>query len=67
MPVAGGTDLRPNLKHRLFTPADVGSLNGLGAMRGIKTVEGPGAGTGIASAPNSASRATASGTVRGRW
>ena len=35
MPIAGGTDLMPNMKHRLFTPAHVVSLNGIGAMRGI--------------------------------
>ncbi len=35
MPIAGGTDLMPNMKHRLFTPGHVVSLNGIGAMRGI--------------------------------
>ena len=36
MPIAGGTDLMPNMKHRLFTPAHVVSLNGIDAMRGIE-------------------------------
>ena len=35
MPIAGGTDLVPNMKHRLFTPAHVVSLNGIGSMSGI--------------------------------
>ncbi len=35
MPVAGGTDLMPNMKHRLFTPGHVVSLNGIDHMRGI--------------------------------
>ena len=35
MPIAGGTDLMPNMKHRLFTPGHVVSLNGIDAMRGI--------------------------------
>ena len=38
MPIAGGTDLMPNMKHRLFTPAHVVSLNAIGAMRGIEVV-----------------------------
>lgn len=38
MPIAGGTDLMPNMKHRLFTPAHVVSLNGIEAMRGIGVV-----------------------------
>ena len=37
MPIAGGTDLMPNMKHRLFTPGHVVSLNGIGSMRGIGT------------------------------
>ena len=35
LPIAGGTDLMPNMKHRLFTPAHVVSLNRIEAMRGI--------------------------------
>ena len=44
MPIAGGTDLMPNMKHRLFTPAHVVSLNGIEAMRGIGVVQGGGTG-----------------------
>ena len=40
LPIAGGTDLVPNMKHRLFTPAHVVSLNGIDAMRGIGIVNG---------------------------
>lgn len=40
LPIAGGTDLMPNMKHRLFTPAHVVSLNGIAAMRGVGTVNG---------------------------
>ena len=35
MPMAGGTDLMPNMKHRLFTPAHVVSLNRIATMRGV--------------------------------
>lgn len=42
LPIAGGTDLMPNMKHRLFTPAHVVSLNGIAAMRGIGTMKGAG-------------------------
>jgi 4-hydroxybenzoyl-CoA reductase subunit beta len=35
MPIAGGTDLMPNMKHRLFTPGHVVSLRAVAAMRGI--------------------------------
>jgi len=45
MPIAGGTDLMPNMKHRLFTPAHVVSLRGIRAMRGIEVVAGGGAGS----------------------
>ena len=37
MPIAGGTDLMPNMKHRLFTPGHVVSVNGIASMRGIGT------------------------------
>lgn len=46
MPIAGGTDLMPNMKHRLFTPAHVVSLNGIAAMKGIGFVDGDGEGDG---------------------
>ena len=52
MPIAGGTDLMPNMKHRLFTPAHVVSLNGIEDMRGIQVVPGGGpAGDGLAGGP----------------
>jgi 4-hydroxybenzoyl-CoA reductase subunit beta len=35
LPIAGGTDLMPNMKHRLFTPGHVVSLKGVGELRGI--------------------------------
>jgi len=35
MPIAGGTDLVPNMKHRLFTPGHLVSLRRIAAMRGI--------------------------------
>jgi len=54
LPIAGGTDLMPNMKHRLFTPAHVVSLNGIAAMRGIGTVAGTA--TGSASDNGSAPR-----------
>jgi 4-hydroxybenzoyl-CoA reductase subunit beta len=38
MPIAGGTDLVPNMKHRLFTPNHLVALNGVAELHGI----GPG-------------------------
>jgi 4-hydroxybenzoyl-CoA reductase subunit beta len=35
MPIAGGTDLVPNMKHRLFTPGHLVSLRGIPEMQGI--------------------------------
>jgi len=35
MPIAGGTDLVPNMKHRLFTPGHLVSLGRIEEMRGI--------------------------------
>jgi 4-hydroxybenzoyl-CoA reductase subunit beta len=40
MYVAGGTDLVPNMKHRLFEPEHVIALKGIGELRGV--VEGDG-------------------------
>jgi 4-hydroxybenzoyl-CoA reductase subunit beta len=41
MPIAGGTDLVPNMKHKLFTPGHLVSLRGIEEMRGIREdVEG---------------------------
>jgi 4-hydroxybenzoyl-CoA reductase subunit beta len=35
MPMAGGTDLMPNMKHRLFTPGHVVSLKAVAGLKGI--------------------------------
>lgn len=35
MPISGGTDLLPNMKHRLFTPEHLVSLRGLSELRGV--------------------------------
>jgi 4-hydroxybenzoyl-CoA reductase subunit beta len=40
LPVAGGTDLIPNMKHRLFEPAHLVALKGLPELRGIREAEG---------------------------
>ncbi|HWK89827.1 MAG TPA: FAD binding domain-containing protein [Longimicrobium sp.] len=51
MPIAGGTDLMPNMKHRLFTPRHLVGLRGIAELHGIgladasgAAVEGDGAG-----------------------
>lgn len=36
MPIAGGTDLVPNMKHRLFTPDHLVALGGLPELRGVR-------------------------------
>ena len=36
MPVSGGTDLIPNMKHRLFTPEHLVALKGVPELRGIR-------------------------------
>ncbi|MBT8487354.1 MAG: FAD binding domain-containing protein [Gemmatimonadetes bacterium] len=40
MYVAGGTDLVPNMKHRLFEPAHLVALKGLPELRGIEERDG---------------------------
>lgn len=40
MLVAGGTDLIPNMKHRLFEPKHLVALKGIGALRGIREEDG---------------------------
>ncbi len=40
MLMAGGTDLVPNMKHRLFTPGHVVGLKGIAALRGIEVRDG---------------------------
>jgi 4-hydroxybenzoyl-CoA reductase subunit beta len=40
MPIAGGTDLVPNMKHRLFTPGHLVSLRSLPELTGISAKTG---------------------------
>ncbi len=40
MPVSGGTDLVPNMKHKLFTPAHLVALKGIGDLKGIHEADG---------------------------
>jgi len=40
LPVAGGTDLVPNMKHRLFEPGHLVALKGIEEMRGFREEEG---------------------------
>ncbi len=40
LPVAGGTDLMPNMKHRLFEPGHLVALKGVAELRGIGEVDG---------------------------
>ncbi|HEX2076450.1 MAG TPA: FAD binding domain-containing protein [Longimicrobium sp.] len=35
MPIAGGTDLMPNMKHRLFTPRHLVALKGIRELHGV--------------------------------
>jgi 4-hydroxybenzoyl-CoA reductase subunit beta len=42
MPVAGGTDLIPNMKHGLFTPSHLVSIAGLPELRGVQETAGGG-------------------------
>lgn len=44
MPVAGGTDLVPNMKHRLFTPRHLVALKGIAELHGIGMADGEGKG-----------------------
>ena len=39
LPIAGGTDLVPNMKHKLFTPGHLVALSGLEELRGIEVGE----------------------------
>ena len=40
IPVSGGTDLIPNMKHRLFTPAHLVALKGIAELKGIREEDG---------------------------
>ncbi|HVH11976.1 MAG TPA: FAD binding domain-containing protein, partial [Longimicrobium sp.] len=42
MPIAGGTDLMPNMKHRLFTPRHLVALKGVRELHGIWTADAEG-------------------------
>ena len=42
MIVAGGTDLLPNMKHELFTPDVLVSLDGIPELRGVRETDGGG-------------------------
>lgn len=42
LPIAGGTDLMPNMKHRLFTPRALVALKGVEEMRGVGFVDDEG-------------------------
>jgi 4-hydroxybenzoyl-CoA reductase subunit beta len=40
MYIAGGTDLVPNMKHRLFEPGHLVALKGIGELKGIREQDG---------------------------
>ena len=40
MPISGGTDLVPNMKHKLFTPGHLVALKGIAELKGIREAEG---------------------------
>jgi 4-hydroxybenzoyl-CoA reductase subunit beta len=42
VPIAGGTDLMPNMKHRLFTPRHVVALKGIRELHGVWTADAEG-------------------------
>ena len=42
MPIAGGTDLVPNMKHRLFTPRHLVALKGIAELHGIGAADAAG-------------------------
>jgi 4-hydroxybenzoyl-CoA reductase subunit beta len=42
LPIAGGTDLMPNMKHRLFTPRRLVALKGVAEMHGITLADAAG-------------------------
>jgi len=42
IPIAGGTDLMPNMKHRLFTPRHLVALKGVAEMHGITLADAGG-------------------------
>ncbi|HYH82333.1 MAG TPA: FAD binding domain-containing protein [Longimicrobium sp.] len=42
MPIAGGTDLMPNMKHRLFSPRHLVALKGVAELHGITLADAAG-------------------------
>lgn len=42
LPIAGGTDLMPNMKHRLFTPRHLVALKGVAELHGITLADADG-------------------------
>ena len=42
LPIAGGTDLMPNMKHRLFTPRHLVGLKGIAELHGIGLADAEG-------------------------
>lgn len=42
LPIAGGTDLMPNMKHRLFTPRHLVALKGVAELHGIGLADAEG-------------------------
>jgi 4-hydroxybenzoyl-CoA reductase subunit beta len=42
LPIAGGTDLMPNMKHRLFTPRHLVALKGIAELHGIEVADAAG-------------------------
>jgi len=64
MPIAGGTDLVPNMKHGLFTPAHLVSLRRVEELRGIEPDADGALRIGAAESLDAVSRHL---EVRGRW
>lgn len=66
MPIAGGTDLMPNMKHGLFRPGHVVSLGRIRGLRGVGPVPGAGGnvGAGENAEPGSRLRIGALETLR---
>ena len=42
LPISGGTDLMPNMKHRLFTPRNLVALKQIGDLHGIALADADG-------------------------
>lgn len=42
LPIAGGTDLVPNMKHRLFTPHHLVALKGIAELQGVRLLDAGG-------------------------